>query len=171
MAKADFKSVDEYLATLPKGTQTTLQRVRAVIRKAIPRAEEVISYQIPALKLDGRAVIYFAAWKEHYSLYPATEKVVTAFARELSPFELRKGTIRFPLTEPVPTKLIAAIAKLRAQETVERWAERAAKRGKVSTRAAAKSKAPKPRATKKTRPRGKVKTSRPLKQGRKRVTE
>src|SRR6478609_1466663 len=102
MAKTDFKSVTEYLATLPKETRATLQSVRAAIRAAVPEAEEGISYQIPCLRLEGSPVIYFAGWKEHYSLYPATKQVVASFARELANYELRKGTIRFPLTEPVP---------------------------------------------------------------------
>jgi len=147
MAKTDFKSVAEYLATLPKDTRATLQRVRATVRKAVPNAEEVISYQIPALSLEGSAVIYFAGWKEHYSLYPATRKVVASFESELAEYELRKGTIRFPLSEPVPTKLIAAIAKVRAQETVALLAERRAKRSKAA-------KNPKP-ASKTARPRTK----------------
>jgi uncharacterized protein YdhG (YjbR/CyaY superfamily) len=131
MPKTDFKSVPEYLATLPKDTRTILARVRAAVRKALPKAEEVISYQIPALKVEGSAVIYFAGWKTHYSLYPATKKVVSTFKAELAGYELRKGTIRFPLTEPVPTKLIAAIVKVRAQETAALLAARRAKRSKV----------------------------------------
>jgi len=117
---------------LPKETRATLQRVRTTVRKAVPKAEEVISYQIPAFKLEGSAVIYFAGWKAHYSLYPATQKVIATFERELAEYELRKGTIRFPLSEPVPTKLIAAIAKLRAQETLALLAERRAKRSKIT---------------------------------------
>jgi uncharacterized protein YdhG (YjbR/CyaY superfamily) len=148
MAKTDFKSVAEYLATLPKDTRAKLQRVRAAIRKAIPKGEEVISYQIPALKLEGSAVIYFAGWKEHYSLYPATQKVISSFARELADYELRKGTIRFPLSQPVPTKLIAAIAKLRAQETIALLAERRAKRDKVVKKTKPKSKTAQARRTK-----------------------
>lgn len=172
MAKTDFKSIDEYLATLPTATRATLQRVRTVIRKAIPKGAEVISYQIPAIKLDGRAVIYFAAWKQHYSVYPATEKVVTTFERELSTYELRKGTIRFPLAGPIPTKLIAAIAKLRAQETAELWAKRAPKRGTIRQRTSTNNEVAKPSAQKKARPRGKVKPSRPLgKEGRKSASE
>jgi len=134
MAKTDFKSVAEYLATLPEDTRATLERVRAAIRQALPQAEEGISYQIPAFKLEGSAVIYFAGWKEHYSLYPATHEVVSSFARELAGYELRKGTIRFPLSKPVPTRLIAGIAKLRAQETVALLSERRAKRSKVKTK-------------------------------------
>ena len=134
MAKTEFKSVTEYLATLPKETRAALERVRAAIRKAVPKGEEGISYQIPVLKLEGSAVIYFAGWKQHYSVYPATKKVLTTFEEELSGYEQSKGTIRFPLAEPVPTKLIAAIAKVRAQETVELLAERRAKR-QVATKA------------------------------------
>src|SRR3954465_14264982 len=140
MAKTDFKSVAEYLATLPKHTRASLERVRIPIRKAVPGAEEAISYQIPALKLEGTAVIYFAGWKEHYSVYPATQKVVAAFKAELAAYELSKGTIRFPLSEPVPTKLIAAIAKVRAQETIALLAERKAKRSKVTKKPKAPSK-------------------------------
>jgi uncharacterized protein YdhG (YjbR/CyaY superfamily) len=84
---------------------------------ALPEAEEVISYQIPAYKLNGRAVIYFAGWREHYSLYPASGELKAAFKDELAPYEVSKGTIRFPLSEPVPVKLIERITKFRAKET------------------------------------------------------
>jgi uncharacterized protein YdhG (YjbR/CyaY superfamily) len=116
MAKTDFKSVDEYIETRQEEAQPTLRRVRSIIRKAMPRAEETISYQIPAYKLDGRAVLYFAGWKKHYSLYPATDRLVAAFEKELRPYEISKGTIRFPLEEPVPVKLIERLAKFRAKE-------------------------------------------------------
>jgi uncharacterized protein DUF1801 len=72
-AKTDFKSVDEYVATYPEDVQAILQRVRRTICKAVPAAKEVISYQIPAYKLQGAPVLYFAGWKQHYSLYPATD--------------------------------------------------------------------------------------------------
>jgi uncharacterized protein YdhG (YjbR/CyaY superfamily) len=120
MARTNFKTVDEYIATHPEDVQKILERVRGTIRKAVPGAEEVISYQIPAYKLKGSRVIFFAGWKQHYSLYPATARVVETFKDELAPYEIRKGTIRFPLSESVPVKLIAAIAKLRAQEAIER---------------------------------------------------
>lgn len=126
MAKTDFKSVDEYIATQPKHAQAILQRVRGAIQKAVPRAEEVISYQIPAYKLNGGAVIYFAGWKEHFSLYPASDRLVKAFKSDLAPYKVSKGTIRFPLSEPVPAELIAGIAKFRAKETAERAKARAA---------------------------------------------
>src|ERR1017187_4597159 len=118
MAAKDFDSVDEYIASQPEASRAILARVRSTIRKAVPRAEEAISYKIPAYKLDGRAVLYFAGWKRHYSLYPATGRILAAFQDELAPYEVNKGTIRFPLAEPVPVKLIARIAKFRAQEAV-----------------------------------------------------
>jgi uncharacterized protein YdhG (YjbR/CyaY superfamily) len=119
MAKTDFKSVDEYIASQPEAVQGVLERVRSIIRKAVPGAEEVISYQIPAYKVQGGRVLYFAGWKKHYSLYPATEQLVAALRDELAPYELRKGTIRFPLSEPIPVKLIERIAKFRAKEVAE----------------------------------------------------
>jgi len=120
MAKTDFKSVDEYIATHPEDVQSILQRVRSTIRKAVPGAEEVISYQIPAYKLPAGPVLYFAGWKQHYSLYPATDRVVAAFKDDLAPYKVSKGTIRFPLSQPVPVKLIERIAKFRAKEAATR---------------------------------------------------
>jgi uncharacterized protein YdhG (YjbR/CyaY superfamily) len=102
MAKTDFKSVDDYIASQPEAAQDMLGRVRRAIRKAVPDAEEVISYQIPAYRVHGRVAIYFAGWKRHYSLYPATDSLVAAFEDELSPYKISKGTIRFPLSEDVP---------------------------------------------------------------------
>ena len=126
MAKTDFKSVDEYIATQPEKVQAVLRRVRATIRKAVPNAEEVISYRIPTYKLQGSAVIYFAGWKEHYSLYPASDRMVKAFKGELAPYRVSKGTIRFPFSEPVPVKLIEGVAKFRAKETSDRMKAKAA---------------------------------------------
>ena len=120
MAKTNFKSVDDYIASQPEDVQDVLQRVRSVVRKALPRAEEMISYQIPAYKLRGAAVLYFAGWKQHYSLYPITGEIVRAFKDDLSEYKISKGTVRFPLAEPVPVKLIARIAKLRGKEVAER---------------------------------------------------
>jgi uncharacterized protein YdhG (YjbR/CyaY superfamily) len=119
MAKTAFKSVDDYLASQPEAAAVVLQRVRSVIRKALPSSEELISYQIPAYKLNGGAVIYFAGWARHYSLYPASDRLIAAFKDDLVGYEINKRTIRFPLTEPVPVKLIERIAKFRAQETAE----------------------------------------------------
>ena len=116
MAKSSFKSVDDYIAAQPKNAQGVLQRVRSIIRKAVPGAEEMISYGIPAYKLHGAPVLFLAGWRQHYSLYPGTGKFVAAFKDDLARYEVSKGTIRFPLSEPVPVKLIERIAKLRAKE-------------------------------------------------------
>jgi uncharacterized protein YdhG (YjbR/CyaY superfamily) len=127
MANTAYKSVDHYLAAQPERLQPLLQRVRNTIRKAVPAADEVISYQIPAYKLNGRPVVYFAGWKTHFSLYPVTAPLRAAFKDELAPYKLSKGTIRFPLTGPIPLKLIARLAKFRAQEVVERAKSSASK--------------------------------------------
>ena len=120
MAKTDFRSVDEYLATQPPAVRAVLERVRGAIRKALPAAEECISYQIPTFKLAGGAAIYFAGWKEHVSLYPVTAEMIRTFGDELAPYVASKGTLRFPLSAPIPLRLIARIAKLRGAETVAR---------------------------------------------------
>jgi uncharacterized protein YdhG (YjbR/CyaY superfamily) len=120
MAKTDFKSVSEYIASKPRDVQAALKRVRSAIRKAVPAAVEVISYQIPGYKLNDSQLIYFAGWKEHYSLYPANDALVAEFEKELSPYKRSKGTIRFPLSEPVPVDLIERIAKFRAKQLIIR---------------------------------------------------
>lgn len=109
-------NADDYIAGFPPHVRPVLERVRRTIRKAVPAAEEVISYQMPAYRLHGRPVIYFAGWKEHYSLYPWTTGLVAAFKDQLAPYAVGRGTIRFPLAEPVPVKLIDAIARFRARE-------------------------------------------------------
>ena len=113
--------MDQYIAGFPRDVRSVLERVRSTILKAVPKAEEAISYNIPTFKLHGHSVIYFAGWKRHYSLYPSNDRLVAAFKDALAPYEVNgKGTIRFPLSEPVPVKLIAGIAKFRAKETAER---------------------------------------------------
>jgi uncharacterized protein YdhG (YjbR/CyaY superfamily) len=118
MAKTNFKSVDEYIASHPKAVQGVLGRVRRTIRKAVPGAEETISYGIPTYRLNGRPMLYFGGWSQHYSLYPSSVQLVAAFKDQLAPYEISKGTIRFPLSEPVPVKLIDGIAKFRAKDLV-----------------------------------------------------
>jgi uncharacterized protein YdhG (YjbR/CyaY superfamily) len=125
MAKTDFKSVDEYIATQPEAVRPTLQQVRGAILQALPTAEEVISYQIPAYKVHGSAVLYFSGWKRHYSLYPASDHLADTFKAELADYVVDKGTIRFPLDQPVPVKLIKRIAKFKAKEAAERAAAKA----------------------------------------------
>lgn len=118
--KLEFKSVDEYIAAQPESVQDILQCVRNAIRRAVPGAQEVISYNMPTYTLKGDRLLHFAVWKQHYSIYAATQYVVAAFQDELASYEVDKGTIRFLLSEPVPVKLIARIAKFRAKEVAPR---------------------------------------------------
>lgn len=131
MAKARAQSVSDYLAKQPKASQRVLRQVRSAIRKALPGAEEVISYGIPAYRLHGYVVIYFAGWRDYYSLYPVSARRIAKLKPTSASYEVNdKGTIRFPLDERVPEKFIAAIAKLLAKETAERAMTRAAARKK-----------------------------------------
>ncbi|MGC2249191.1 MAG: DUF1801 domain-containing protein [Acidobacteriaceae bacterium] len=120
MAKTDITSVDDYIASQPQTMRAILAQVRKAIRDSVPEAEEAISYKLPTYKHKGDAMLHFAGWKQHYSLYPATERVLTAFKAELEPYKIHKATIRFPISQPVPVALIARIAKFRAKEIAER---------------------------------------------------
>jgi uncharacterized protein YdhG (YjbR/CyaY superfamily) len=111
MAKAESGGVAAYIAKQPTAAQPILQRVRRIIRKVLPDAEETISYQIPTYKLHGQYVVYFAGWKKHWSLYPVTGAARAALEADLEPYELSKGTIRFPLDEPLPAKLVERIVR------------------------------------------------------------
>jgi uncharacterized protein YdhG (YjbR/CyaY superfamily) len=134
MAKTDFKSVDDYIASQPEAIQAILTRVRRTICKAVPGAREVISYGMPTYVLDGGRLLYFAVWTQHYSIYAATESVVAEFKEELTPYEVDKGTIRFPLSQPVPIKLISRIAKFRAKEVAGREKAKAAATRRTDSR-------------------------------------
>ena len=108
------RSVDEYIAAQPESVRPKLEQVRAAIRRAVPEAVESIGYRMPGYKLHGKPMLYFAAFKEHYSLFAASGTFFVALKDELRGYELRKGTVHFLLTKPVPTKLISQIAQLRA---------------------------------------------------------
>jgi uncharacterized protein YdhG (YjbR/CyaY superfamily) len=108
------KSVDEYIAAQPETVRPKLEQVRSAIRRAVPEAVEGIGYRMPGYKLNGKPMLYFAGFKEHYSLFAASATFFAALEDELRGYELRKGTIHFQLTKPVPVKLITRIAKLRA---------------------------------------------------------
>src|SRR5690349_12978466 len=107
-------SVDEYIAAQPEAVRPKLEQVRAAIRNAVPEAVEGIGYRMPGYKLRGKPLLYFAGFKEHYSLFAASGSFFATLEDELRGYELRKGTVHFPLTKPVPVKLITRIAKLRA---------------------------------------------------------
>ena len=108
------KSVDEYIAGQPEAVRPKLEQVRAAIRRAVPEAVEGIGYRMPGYKLHGKPMLYFAGFKEHYSLFAASGTFFPALEDELSGYEVGRGTVHFPLTKPVPVKLISRISKLRA---------------------------------------------------------
>jgi uncharacterized protein YdhG (YjbR/CyaY superfamily) len=114
MKQSAPKSVDEYITAQPEAVRPKLEQLRAAIRSAVPEAEESIGYHMPGYKLRGKPILYFACFKEHYSLFAASGTFFATLEDELSGYELRKGTVQFPLTKPVPVKLISRIAKLRA---------------------------------------------------------
>jgi uncharacterized protein YdhG (YjbR/CyaY superfamily) len=119
MAKP-FDTVEEYIAAQPEAARKTLERVRDAIRKALPKAEEVISYNMPTYKIGGETVLHFAGWKKHFSLYPIKATVVAAFRDDLADYELDKGTLRIPFSESIPVDLIKRIAKFRAAKITGR---------------------------------------------------
>jgi uncharacterized protein YdhG (YjbR/CyaY superfamily) len=131
VARKAGRSVDAYIAKHPGQVQSTLQRVRRIIRKILPGAEETISYRIPAYKLHGRCVVYFAGWQRHWSLYPVTGPVRARLGTALASYEVSKGTVRFPLAEPVPARLVERIVTelAKAAEIRRRTRAPAARRG------------------------------------------
>lgn len=129
VAKKRLGSVRNYIASKPKASRASLEAVRRAILKAIPGAQEGLAYQMPAYTLNGVGVLYFAGWKAHYSLYPASDVLAAEFAKELAPYERSKGTIKFPLSEPVPVRLIGRIAKFRAQQVLSSHGAGAKRKG------------------------------------------
>ena len=99
-------AVDEYIAAQPEALRSKLEQVRAAIRRAVPEAVEGIGYGMPGYKLNGRPLLYFAGFKQHYSLFAASGTFFASLEQELKNYEQRKGTIHFPLDEPVPVRRI-----------------------------------------------------------------
>ncbi len=114
MKSAKPDSVDAYIADFPEGTQILLKQIRSTIKNAAPDAEEVISYSMPGYKLDGM-LVYFAAYKNHIGFY-ATPTGHEKFKKELSVFKTGKGSVQFPIDNPLPLKLISEIVKYRVKE-------------------------------------------------------
>ena len=113
------KNIDEYIAGFPHDVQEILEKIRMTIRKAAPDAEETISYQMPTFTLEGKYLVYFAAFKKHIGFYPAPIGNAE-FKAELSVYEAGKGTLKFPFDKPIPFDLISKIVKFRAKENLER---------------------------------------------------
>jgi len=109
-------SVEDYLAALPEQQRSALEKLRRTIKAAAPDAIELISYQMPAFKLEGRFLVSFAAFKNHCSFFPASDAVMNALGKELKPYFSGKGTLRFLPAKPLPAALVKKIVKLRIQE-------------------------------------------------------
>jgi uncharacterized protein YdhG (YjbR/CyaY superfamily) len=112
LAKSDFNSIDEYIDSFPKEVQEKLEKIREIVQKTAPKAEETISYGMPTFNLNGSYLIYFAGWKNHISLYPVPSND-EAFQEELSPYLCGKGTAKFPLKKPIPYELVEKIVQYR----------------------------------------------------------
>ena len=116
--KSGINSIDEYIATFPKDIQKILEELRATIKAAAPDAEEKISYQMPTFFLNGN-LVHFAAFKKHIGFYP-TPSGIEAFQKELSVYNGAKGSVQFPIDEPMPLKLISRIVKFRVAENIKK---------------------------------------------------
>ncbi len=120
------KNIDEYIAGFPPEIQEKLEKIRATIRKAAPKAEEAISYMMPTFKLHG-VLVHFAAFKNHIGFYPAPGGI-EAFKEELSIYEIAKGTVRFPLDQRIPYALIGKIVKFRVAQNLDNAAAKGKKK-------------------------------------------
>lgn len=125
------KDIDDYLAGVPAEARAALEKLRRTIRAAAPAATEAISYGMPAFKHHG-ALVYFAAFKNHCSFFPASGRLIRAHARELAPYETSKGTIHFTPDKPLPAALVTKLVKARVRENEVRTKKKAASKRAVN---------------------------------------
>ncbi len=117
--KSSPKTIDAYIAGYPPEVQAILQKMRATIHKAAPKAEETMSYKMPTFTLNGKYLVYFAAFKQHISLYPAPNGL-PEFKDALAQYAAGRGTLKFSLAEPIPYRLITRLVKYRVKENLGR---------------------------------------------------
>lgn len=117
-------SVVGYMAALPDDRRAVLEELRQTIKAAAPEATEAIAYQMPAFRTHGHFLVSYAAYKLHYSLFPASEAVIEALGEELTPYLAGKGTIRFRADTPIPAALVTKIVKVRLAENAARAGRR-----------------------------------------------
>ncbi|HWZ15188.1 MAG TPA: DUF1801 domain-containing protein [Mucilaginibacter sp.] len=120
-----FKTVEEYFSAFPASTQRILEEVRKTVKRAAPEAKEVISYNMPAFKLNG-VLVYYAAHNEHIGFYPTASPIV-AFKENLSAYKFSKGAIQFPIDKPMPVDLITRMVQFRVREDMEKAGRKRAK--------------------------------------------
>ena len=118
MDTTEIKDINQYIAGFPMEIQVILKEIRATIKKAAPNAQETISYQMPTFKLNGN-LVHFAAFKNHIGFYP-TPTGIDQFREALSGYKGAKGSVQFPLNQPIPYELISEIVKFRVQESLAR---------------------------------------------------
>jgi len=126
MTSVKFKTVDEYFSTLPVDVKNTLEELSGTIKKAAPKAEEVISYNMPAYKFNG-ILVYFMAHKEHIGFYPGNKIVNEVFKDQLKMYKTSKGTIQFCYGKSIPISLVNKIVKYRVKENLEKTKEKGKK--------------------------------------------
>lgn len=114
-----FKTIDDYLASLPTAASKRLKELRRLIRQAAPQAEEAISYNIPAFKSNGALLVWYAAFKTHIGFYPRASPIA-AFKNELAGYKTSKGAIHFPLDKPIPAAVVKKIVKFRLKENTSK---------------------------------------------------
>ena len=122
-----IKTIDEFISQYPPEVQTILQKIRALIQKSAPGAEEAMAYGIPTFKLNSKNLVHFSAFKEHIGFYP-TPAGIEKFRKELSAYEGAKGSVKFPLTKPVPYALIGRITQFRVKEVMGQAKEKGKKK-------------------------------------------
>ncbi len=108
--------VQAYIKNLPPATRKEFKKLRDTIVSAAPKAEDHFSYGMPGLRLEGKILVWYAAWKNHLSIYPITAAIKARLAKDLAGYKMSKGTVQFPLSEPVPSTLVRKLVKARASE-------------------------------------------------------